>query len=73
MQYAAVFPLPVLALASMSLPSNARGMAFVWMRVGRAKPKSANARNIRASRMFEKDENVNFSSTKLIFGPEVEI
>ena len=35
---AAVFPLPVLEHATMSRPSNARGITFLWIGVGRLKP-----------------------------------
>lgn len=48
----------------MSRLSRARGMAFAWTSVGRAKPMSARARRMRASRMFEKDANVAFGSTR---------
>lgn len=49
-QYAAVFPLPVRALASMSRFSSAIGIAFDWIKVGLAKPMSASARRMRESR-----------------------
>ena len=68
MQYAAVFPLPVLALARMSLFSNARGIAFVCTRVGLANPRSARARSIRASRMCPNCVKVAFESTKRASG-----
>ena len=57
MQYAAVFPLPVLALARISRPSSASGIAFAWISVGRANPCSANARNILGSKIYENEEN----------------
>lgn len=58
MQYAAVFPLPVRARARTSRFSSARGMAFCWTRVGRAKPRSARARRRRGEIMWEKAANV---------------
>ena len=57
MQYAAVFPLPVRALASMSLFSNANGMALLCTRVGLANPRSARALKTRVSSMLAKSEN----------------
>lgn len=57
-QYAAVFPLPVRARARTSRFSSARGMAFCWTRVGRAKPRSARARRRRGEIMWEKAANV---------------
>jgi hypothetical protein len=41
MEKAAVFPDPVLALANMSFPSNASGMAFSCIGVGVPQPKVA--------------------------------
>ena len=41
--YAAVFPDPVLALASTSFPSKAKGIAFSCIRVGEAHPSLATA------------------------------
>ena len=63
-QYAAVFPLPVRARARMSRLSRARGIALDWTRVGRAKPASARARSMRGSRIWEKEVNVAFLSTR---------
>lgn len=63
-QYAAVFPLPVRARARISRLSRASGMALAWTRVGRAKPASASARRIRASRIWEREANVAFLSTR---------
>lgn len=68
MQYAAVFPLPVLALARMSLFSNANGMAFVCTSVGLANPRSARARSILASRMCANCVKVALESTSLASG-----
>ena len=68
MQYAAVFPLPVLALASMSRFSSASGIALVWTSVGRAKPMSARARKMRASRMWLKAAKVVLESTRRASG-----
>lgn len=62
MQYAAVFPLPVRALASISRFSRAIGMAFVCTKVGLAKPMSASARRMRESRRWENEEKVDFAS-----------
>ncbi len=70
MQYAAVFPLPVRARASISLFSRAKGMAFVCTRVGRANPNSARARRSRASRILENEANVAFWSTRRASGIE---
>jgi len=64
MQYAAVFPLPVLARARMSRLSSPRGMALACTSVGRAKPKSARALSMRESSICEKDANVAFLSTR---------
>lgn len=64
MQYAAVFPLPVRALASISRFSRAIGMAFSCTKVGLAKPMSASARRMRESRICENEENVDFASTR---------
>lgn len=46
MEKAAVFPDPVLALANMSFPSNASGMAFSCIGVGVPHPKVAIALKI---------------------------
>jgi hypothetical protein len=64
MQYAAVFPDPVRALARISLFSNASGMDLAWIRVGWANPMSANARRILASSKCEKEPNVVLDSTR---------
>lgn len=58
MQYAAVFPLPVRARARTSRFSRARGIAFDWTRVGRAKPRSARARRRRGESRCENEANV---------------
>jgi len=64
MQYAAVFPDPVRALARMSLFSNASGMDLAWIRVGWANPMSAKARRTLASSKCEKELKLVLDSTK---------
>lgn len=64
MQYAAVFPDPVRALARMSLFSNASGIDLAWIRVGCANPMSAKARRILASSKCEKELKVVLGSTR---------
>ena len=68
MKYAAVFPLPVLARARISRFSSVSGIAFVWTRVGRAKPMSARARRMRASRIWLREVKVAFESTRRASG-----
>lgn len=46
----------------MSRPSNASGIALLWISVGRAKPKSDRALRIRVSSIFENAANVVLSS-----------
>lgn len=62
-QYAAVFPLPVRALAKISRPSKASGMVLLWTRVGLGNPKSARARRILVSRRCLNEEKVSAEST----------
>ena len=64
MQYAAVFPDPVRALARISLFSSASGMDLAWIRVGWANPMSARARRTLASSKCEKEPKFVLDSTK---------
>lgn len=65
-QYAAVLPLPVRALARMSRPSRASGIALLCTRVGRAKPRSARDASILESNVFENAaEKLSLESTSL--------
>lgn len=60
---AAVFPLPVLALARMSFPARASGIDFAWTGVGFVKLSLARPRNRRSS--SPKSAKVRLSSTVL--------
>jgi hypothetical protein len=65
MQYAAVFPDPVRALARISLFSSASGIDLACIRVGWANPMSAKARKTRASSKCEKEPKVVLVSTRV--------
>lgn len=65
MQYAAVLPDPVRALARISRFSRASGMDLAWISVGWANSMSAKARRILASSKCEKELNVVLGSAKV--------
>lgn len=66
-QNAAVLPDPVLALASMSFPSSASGMAFSWIGVGSDQPSCEIAWACKVITCMKGSQNLSIVVTRVEF------